>query len=72
MVNMARYRDDLSVILDIFNDAWSGNWGFVPFTEAEIAHAADSIRPLIRPELVWIAEVDGTPASMIVCLPKLY
>lgn len=70
-VDMARYRDDLSVILDIFNDAWSENWGFVPFTEAEIAHIATSLRPLIRPELVWIAEVDGTPAAMIVCLPNL-
>ena len=26
------------LIVDIFNDAWSDNWGFVPMTEAEVRH----------------------------------
>ena len=72
MVDMSRYRADLSEILDIFNDAWSENRGFVPLTEAEVAQTADNIRPLIRPDFVWIAEVDHSPAAMIVCLPNLY
>jgi GNAT superfamily N-acetyltransferase len=71
-VDMARYHAELSVIMDIFNDAWASNWGSVPFTEAEITHIANGMRPLIRPELIWIAEVDGSPACMIVCLPNLY
>jgi hypothetical protein len=58
-------------VIDIFNDAWSENWGFVPFTEPEMRHAARSMRPLIRPDLVWIAELDGEAAAMIVCLPNL-
>jgi len=71
-VDMSRYRAELATIMDIFNDAWSENWGSVPFTEAEITHIAHGMRPLIRPELIWIAEVDDTPACMIVCLPNLY
>lgn len=70
-IDMKRYRADLSLILDVFNDAWSENWGFLPFTEDEIVHAATSMRPLIRPDLVWIAEVDDEAAAMIVCLPNL-
>lgn len=70
-LNLARYREDLRVILDIFNDAWSDNWGFVPFTEAEMARIANEMRPLIRSEMVWIASLDGVPAAMIVCLPNL-
>ncbi len=70
-IDMKHYRADLSLILDVFNDAWSENWGFLPFTEAEIIHAATSMRPLIRADLVWIAEVDGEAAAMIVCLPNL-
>jgi hypothetical protein len=58
-------------VIDIFNDAWSENWGFIPFTEAEMRHAARSMRPLIRPDLVWLGEVDGEIACMIVCLPNL-
>ena len=71
-VDMARYRAELATIMDIFNDAWSENWGSVPFTAAEITHIANGMRPLIRPELIWIAEVDDAPACMIVCLPNLY
>lgn len=70
-LDMKHYRADLSLILEVFNDAWSENWGFVPFTEEEIVHAAASMKPLIRPDLVWIAEVDGEAAAMIVCLPNL-
>ena len=71
-VDMARYQAELAAIMDIFNDAWCENWGSVPFTEAEITHIANGMRPLIRPDLIWIAEVDDAPACMIVCLPNLY
>lgn len=68
---MKNYTKDLSVILDIFNDAWADNWGMVPFTATEIAAAAASMKPLIDPDLVVIAEVKGEPAGMLVCLPNL-
>lgn len=70
-LDMKRYRADLALILEVFNDAWSENWGFLPFTEDEIVHAANGMKPLIRPKLVWLAEVDGAVAAMIVCLPNL-
>jgi hypothetical protein len=71
-VDMRNFERDLGIILDIFNDAWADNWGYVPMTAAEIAHAAASMKPLVEPELVVIASVDGEPASMIVCLPNVY
>lgn len=70
-LDMKNYTHDLRIILDIFNDAWSENWGMVPFTEAEIAAAANSMKPLIDPDLVVIAEVKGEAAGMLVCLPNL-
>ena len=70
-LDMKNYTRDLSVILDIFNDAWAENWGMVPFTATEIAAAAASMKPLIDPDLVVIAEVKGEPAGMLVCLPNL-
>ena len=70
-LDMKNYTQDLSIILDIFNDAWSENWGMVPFTATEIAAAAASMKPLIDPDLVIIAEVKGEPAGMLVCLPNL-
>jgi len=71
-VEMKRYKDELAIILDIFNDAWANNWGFIPFTDAEMKQIAKGMRPLVRPALNYIAEVDGEPAAMIICLPNLY
>ncbi|WP_374313249.1 dATP pyrophosphohydrolase [Dongia sp.] len=70
-LDMKNYTRDLGIILDIFNDAWSENWGMIPFTADEIAAAAKSMKPLIDPDLVVIAEVKGEPAGMLVCLPNL-
>jgi GNAT superfamily N-acetyltransferase len=69
---MKRYKSELGVVLDIFNEAWADNWGFIPFTEAEMQQIAKGMRPLIRPELNYVAEVDGEAAAMIICLPNLY
>jgi len=71
MLDRSHYDRELGIILDIFNDAWAENWGFVPFTEAEMARIAREMRPLIRAEMVWIATIDDEPAAMIVCLPNL-
>lgn len=70
-LDMKNYHRDLSVALDIFNDAWSDNWGMIPFTKGEIEAAAKGLKPLIDPKLVSIAEVDGEPAGMLVCVPNL-
>src|SRR5262249_13076888 len=70
-LDMSRYDSELKSVIDVFNDAWSENWGFIPFTEDEMRHAARSMRPLIRPDFVWLGEVDGEVACMIVCLPNL-
>ncbi len=66
-----RLDQELAILRDIFNDAWSANWGFVPFTEAEFAEIGRTMLFLARPEMVQIAEVDGRPAAMIVALPNL-
>ena len=70
-LDMRRYDTEIAALTDIFNDAWSANWGFVPLTRAETEHLAKSMRPLIRPELVWFIEVRGEPAAFGVCLPNL-
>ncbi len=70
-LNKRRYHEDLGVIMDIFNDAWANNWGFVPFSEVEIRHLANEMKPLVSENLVCIAELDGRPVAMAVTLPNL-
>lgn len=70
-IRMTDYGEELRRILEVFNDAWSENWGFVPFTDKAIDRAAKDLKPIIREELVCIAEVNGEPAAFGVGLPNL-
>ena len=62
---------ELEILRDIFNDAWSGNWGFVPFTEAEFNGIGREMLLLIPDDFIQIAELKGSPAAFIVLLPNL-
>ncbi|ANK12743.1 hypothetical protein [Erythrobacter neustonensis] len=75
-INVRRVRKEdwdaeVAIILGILNDAWSDNWGFVPFTPAEVAHAGKKLRPIIKEELNMIAEVDGRPVAFMLTFPDV-
>jgi len=70
-VNRRRLDEDLSCLRDIFNDAWSQNWGFVPFTEEEFNAIGKEMLLLIPDEFIQIAELDGEPVAFIVLLPNI-
>ena len=70
-INMKNYDEEVRILVDIFNDAWSENWGFIPLTDEEAEVMAKQLRPLIIPELVWFVEVEGSPAAFMVCLPNV-
>ena len=65
------FREELKILQDIFEDAWSQNWGFVPFTRAEFEHLGKSLKLLLPDDQVQIAEVDGVPAAFMVALPNV-
>ncbi len=67
----SKRAEDLEAMRTIFNDAWSGNWGFVPFTEAEFTAVGKELLMLVPAEFIRIAEVDGRPAAFIVMLPNV-
>lgn len=66
-----KFEEEMEALRDIFNDAWSENWGFIPFTQEEFAELGSSLRLLLPDEFIQIAEVDGKPAAFMVCLPNL-
>jgi hypothetical protein len=62
---------ELKIIREIFNSAWSKNWGYVPMTDHEVQHAAKMLKMIMIPEFTAIAEVDGKPAGMMLCIPNM-
>ncbi|MGQ9589170.1 MAG: hypothetical protein ACUVYA_02620 [Planctomycetota bacterium] len=68
-LDMRRFEEDTRVFIDIYNDAWSGNWGHVPLTEAEAKKLARDMRPIIDPSLVFILEREGEPVAFSASFP---
>jgi hypothetical protein len=63
--------EEAELIRDIFNDAWSGNWGYVPMTEDEMAYLATGLKLLLREDMGYVAELDGEAVGFMIALPNL-
>ncbi|MBS3928069.1 MAG: N-acetyltransferase [Sphingomonadales bacterium] len=70
-VDKSKFDREAAIILEILNDAWSDNWGFVPFTDREIAYAGKKFKPIVREDLIMIAEYEGEPVAFMMTLPNL-
>ena len=70
-LNFKDYANDIRKMVDIFNDAWSDNWGFVPLTDEEADELAKRMRMLLDDRLVWFAEMNGEAVAFMVTLPNL-
>lgn len=70
-VDKSKFSQEAALILGILNDAWGDNWGFVPFTDAEIEYAGKKLKPIVFEDLIRIAEVDGEPVAFMMTLPDL-
>jgi hypothetical protein len=68
-LNLRRFEEELKIIKDIYNNAWSKNWGFVPLTDEEIDLMAKDLKPLVVPELVLLASLGDEPVAFSVGLP---
>jgi hypothetical protein len=70
-VDKSKFDEEAALILDILNDAWSDNWGFVPFSDAEIKYAGKKFKPIVREDLIMVAEYEGEPVAFMMTLPDL-
>ena len=71
-VNLKNMTGELAIISDVFNSAWSKNWGFIPWTDSEIKKMAKDLKMILDPRLALIAEVDGKPAAISISIPNYH
>jgi len=69
--NKGRMEKDFAEAIDIFNDAWSENWGFVPITEAEVEDIGRELKPFIPPEFIQFGVVNGVRSAIVIAMPDL-
>ncbi len=70
-LNREKFEDEIRTVLDLFNDAWSGNWGFEPFSPKQITGMAKRLKPLLPPHSVCIADFSGRPVAFALGLPNI-
>jgi len=68
-LDMKRFRDEVELVKVLFNQAWEKNWGYVPMTDAELEHLAKQLKPIIVPDLVVFAEIEGRVVGFGVAIP---
>ena len=66
-----KYTEEADLVFAILNEAWSDNWGFVPITPAEVRYVSKKMKPLVKPELLRFAELDGEPVAFMLTLPDI-
>jgi GNAT superfamily N-acetyltransferase len=65
-MSLRRLRRELDAFADVYNSAWSGNWGFVPYSKADLDAYALELRLVHSPGWFMIAERDGETVAMAI------
>jgi GNAT superfamily N-acetyltransferase len=68
-VDLGRWQEELASVRDCYNRAWAGNWGFVPWTDRELAFIAKELKPLVDTRLALVGEVDGKAVGFMITIP---
>ena len=69
--DLSDFERELNLVMEIYNDAWSRNWGFIPMTPEEIRFAADDLKAIVLPELSYFAFLAGKPVGFSFALPDI-
>ena len=70
-MDLDRFDKEVAILWDVYNSAWSLNWGFVPMTQKEFEFSAQEMKAFVRPEFCLLAEVDGESAGFSLALPDV-
>jgi GNAT superfamily N-acetyltransferase len=64
-------ENEIGRFLEVYNEAWGENWGFVPVTDAEVAFQAENLKPVLSEDWAMIAEREGEVLGAALTLPDV-
>jgi len=62
---------EVARFMDVYNEAWGDNWGFVPITDAEVEFQAKNLKQVIDEDWTYMAERDGEVVGAALTLPDI-
>ena len=69
-VRAKEIEEEVKKFMEVYNESWANNWGFVPMSEQEVSYMAKSLKRILVPELALFAEVYSEPVAFILALPN--
>ncbi len=70
-IDMANFKRDAGYFKEVYNQAWSKNWGFVPLTDAELDHEISALKPIIDPDTIFFVFKGDRPVAAGLPIPDL-
>jgi hypothetical protein len=70
-IDMRHYHRDAEYFKEVYNQAWSKNWGFVPLTDAELEHEVKTLKPLLDPSTVFFMFKGDRPVGAGLPFPDI-
>ena len=70
-LQLKNIKEEIKIVKDIYNNAWSRNWGFVPMTDAEIDNLAKELKPIADERLLLLAYKGDEPIAFSLTLPNV-
>jgi GNAT superfamily N-acetyltransferase len=70
-VDYKQLEKEAEIVTHLFNQAWSDNWGFVPFTKEEVLEEFENIKIFARRDLIFIAEHKAKPIGFCFSVPDI-
>ncbi len=70
-INMKDLNNEIKLVKEVYNEAWSKNWGFVPMTDEEFDFLAEDLKQVVVPDLVIFAMAKGKPVGFALSLPDI-
>jgi GNAT superfamily N-acetyltransferase len=68
---MKDFESEVERVWEVYNSAWSRNWGFVPMTREECFWLARELKPIAEPDLVLMAETSGELVGLLLAVPDI-
>jgi GNAT superfamily N-acetyltransferase len=70
-IDMKRFDAEVEAVWQVYNSAWSRNWGFVPMTKEEFLAQGKEMKQILVPDLVLIGEVGDRVVGFALALPDI-
>jgi GNAT superfamily N-acetyltransferase len=65
-------RHEMDEFATVYNAAWSHNWGFVPYSKADLDAYAIDMQLVFSKEWFMVAEQEGKTVAMAITIPDIH